>query len=122
MVTGGCHAPGLAKNGKGLACQFYQWVRLAVDKLNVVVRFITLDEIGFENQGLVLVARSDKAEECRVRDHGAGLGVQVVSEVRFHPLPQVLRLTDVNDVVCRVPYDVNSRLSREFSQRFLLEW
>ena len=120
-ASGRRHTTRLPEDRKSLSRQFDEGIRLAVDELNIVVGLVALDEVRLEHQGLVLVSRRDETEETGIAHHRSGLRVQVISEVRLDSLAEILGLADIDDAVRRIPYDVNPRHSREFTERILLE-
>src|SRR5664280_130563 len=120
-ASGRRYTTGLPEDRKGFTCQLDKRIRLAVDELDVVVGFVAFDEVGLEHQGLILASCCNETEEAGIAHHRSCFRVQVISEVRLDSLAKVLRLANVDDAVGRIPNDVNSRHSREFTERILLE-
>lgn len=120
-ASGRRHATGFSEDRKDFSRQLDKGIRLAVDELDIVVGLVALDEVRLEHQGLVLVSRRDETEEAGIAHHRSCFGVQVISKIRLDSLAEILCFADIDDTVRRIPYDVNPRHSREFTERILLE-
>src|SRR5215510_16481504 len=79
-------------------------VGLVILEHHVVARLVALDQVRFEDQGLGFGVGDDELEVNNARHQLQRLGVHRarVLEVLPHPVAQVLRLADIDDLALRV--------------------
>ena len=84
------------------------WVRLVVAKPDVVAGPVLADEVLFGQQGLGLRLRGDELDVLDLVDQAMRALGRRAREVRRHPLPDRLRLSDVQHPATRVTEEVDA--------------
>src|SRR5262245_20710187 len=84
--------------------QLQMRVGLVILEHHVVARLVALDQVRFEDQRLGLGVGDDELEVNNARDQLLRLGVHHarVLKILAHPVAQVLRLADIEDLALRV--------------------
>ena len=86
-----------------------------VHEHDVVTRIMRLDEVHLKDEGLFLVMDDDEIEMVDMGDHGENLTVLRAEEVLGNPVLEVLRFSDVDDLIIGVFHKINARFGRKKS-------
>ncbi len=90
-------------------------IALVILEADVVARVVSLDELGFEDEGLKLALGDDPLDIRDVGDQAGGLGVAQgrLAKVGTHPMAQHQRLAHIDDATVGVAHQVDARLVRK---------
>ena len=86
-----------------------------VHQHDVVARIMRLDEVHLKDEGLFLVMDDDEIKMVDMGDHGENLSALRAEEILGNPVLEVLRFSDVDDVIIGVFHEINARFGRKKS-------
>ena len=86
-----------------------------VHEHDVVARIMRLDEVHLKDEGLFLVMDDDEIEMVDMGDHGENLTALWAEEILGNPVLEVLRFSDVDDLIISVFHEINARFGRKKS-------
>ena len=86
-----------------------------VHQHDVVARIMGLDEVHLEDEGLFFAMDDDEIEMIDMGDHGENLPALWAEEILGNPVLEVLRFSDVDDVITRVFHEINAGFGRKKS-------
>ena len=86
-----------------------------VHEHDVVARIMRLDEVHLKDEGLFLVMDDDEIKMVDMGDHGENLTALWAEKILGNPVLEVLRFSDVDDVIIGVFHEINARFGRKKS-------
>ncbi|CRH93743.1 Uncharacterised protein [Chlamydia trachomatis] len=111
-----------------LSRNFDERIGLVILEHDIVARFVLLNEVNLQEQGLNIGLRHDKFEVLNFRNEGFRLGVMTPTKIRPNPIFQIFSLTHINNLAIFIFMKVATRavwqqlqfMFNEFIHRFIL--
>ena len=92
-------------------------IGLVIAQHGIVFRRVFLDQIAFQYQSLQLGVRNNVLKSRNMFHHLFLLDSLIVARLKIlpHAFSQTYRLSDIDDGICFIMHNINSRLIREFT-------